>query len=195
MMRTSLRTTLRSAAIALALASIACGTRGDGSLQLPADSTVVVRLDEPIDSNGARAGQVLAAVIEVPVEHEGVQILAAGIPATVEIVEAHPARDEALARMTLELGTLTIGDRTVDVEASPLRLVGHTWTDLGERDEAPSGLAGRTAGGVESAKAGGVLGATASAVIAVDTEDDAISLGKGQTLLFHTRADVTLPTP
>jgi len=179
---------------AFAMSLVACGAGDGDGIRIPADSSFVVRLDEPIDSEDGQPGQILSAVIEVPIVSEGVALLDAGLPATVAIVEAHPAREEALARLTLQLETLTVDGRSVDVEAAPLRLVGHSWTDLGEHDEGLSGLAGRAPGGVESAKSGGVLGTTARAVIAIDTQDDAIRLGRGQTLLFRSRSELTLPS-
>lgn len=104
--------------------------------QLPEGTSVSVRLQSPLSSKTSRTGNSFEAVLDQPVEVDGLTLLAIGTLATGRVLEAKPASSSGASPedgyLRLVLVSLKVGGRTVMIETSSIFAKG------GSREERPA---------------------------------------------------------
>ncbi len=92
--------------------------------QLPEGTSISVRLQSPLSSKSSRTGDRFDAILDQPVEVDGLTLLASGTPATGHVLEARSARSTGSSPedgyLRLVLVSLNVGGRTIMIETSSI---------------------------------------------------------------------------
>jgi hypothetical protein len=164
---------------------------------IPAETPLVVALQEPLNSRDNRPGDVFRGDLTVPISVEGEQALPKGstVLGRVVAIERGGKGSPAVLRLTLTEAVLPSGRRET-IQTRPLELAARTSTEKDLEKVAVGGVAGGLVGGIvggkKGAAVGAVLGAGAGTVVAIATKDNAIRLETGQLLEFHLEEPVRL---
>jgi hypothetical protein len=163
-------------------------------IQIPAGTSITVRMIDSVDSNVARLGQTFRASVDEPVLVNGQTTLPRGADALVKLVEDQQSgKFEGKTVLTLALVDLTINGQTID-------------TTTGAVSQASSSRGARTAGvvggstalgAIIGALAGGGRGAAIGAAsgAAVGTGTQVLTKGQRVKIPSETRLNFTLQQP
>src|SRR5258708_37352808 len=121
-------------------------------LVVPADTAIVVVLDQTISSKTSRSGDRFSATVESPIEVEGKVAIPKGARAEGVVNEAKAAgRFKGGALLSLRLRSVSVKGRNHDIQTS-----GATMSSKGKGKRTPALAGGRAAGGAAiGAGAGG----------------------------------------
>ncbi|MGA2214358.1 MAG: hypothetical protein ABSH31_13875 [Bryobacteraceae bacterium] len=163
-------------------------------IQIPAGTSITIRMIDSVDSNVARLGQTFRASVDEPVLVNGQTTLPRGADALVKLVEDQQSgKFEGKTVLTLALVDLTINGQTID-------------TTTGAVSQASSSRGARTAGvvggstalgAIIGALAGGGRGAAIGAAsgAAVGTGTQVLTKGQRVKIPSETRLNFTLQQP
>lgn len=166
-------------------------TRG---LEVPAGSSVVVRLIDPVNSDTDRLGQTYRASVDEPVVVSGQTVIPRGADAVVSLVSAQQAgKFEGRTVMTLGLRSVTVNGSTFVATTSAVQQASAS------RSTRSAEVVGGTAalGAIIGALAGGGRGAAIGAVSggAVGAAAQVYTSGQKVKVPSETRLNFTLQNP
>ena len=164
------------------------------SLPVPSGTQIVVRLIDPVNSETDRLGQTYRASIDDPVVVNGQTIIPRGADAVASLIDAQKSgKIEGRTALTLDLRSVTINGRTVDVTTTGVS------QESGSRGERSAKVIGGTAalGAIIGAIAGGGKGAAigAGSGAAVGTGAQVMTSGQKVKIPAETRLTFTLQNP
>lgn len=157
--------------------------------EIPAGTTLVVRMIDSVDSEKDRPGQTFRASLDEPVVIGGRTLIPAGADVVTRLVEVKdPGRLTGGGQLTLDLDSITVNGRTVQVAAGEVTQAGRSRT--GESAKVIGGTAalgaiiGAIAGGGRGAAIGAASGAGAGTAIQVLTSGPRVRIPSETRLTF-----------
>jgi len=158
-------------------------------VEIPAGTTLVVRMIDSVDSETARPGQTFRASLDEPVVIDGQTVIPAGADVLTRLVEVKdPGKLTGGGHLTLDLDSITVGGRTIPVGAAEVTQAGRSRT--GESAKVIGGTAalgaiiGAIAGGGRGAAIGAASGAGAGTAIQVLTSGPRVRIPSETRLTF-----------
>lgn len=157
--------------------------------EIPAGTTLVVRMIDSVDSEKHRPGQTFRASLDEPVVVGGRTVIPAGADVVTRLVEIKdPGRLTGGGHLTLDLDSITVNGRTIQVAAREVTQAGRSRT--GESAKVIGGTAalgaiiGAIAGGGRGAAIGAASGAGAGTAIQVLTSGPRVRIPSETRLTF-----------
>jgi len=163
-------------------------------VEIPAGSTVSVRMIDSVDSEVNRSGEVFHASLDAPIVVDNDVVVPAGTDMYVKLVDARSAgRMTGRSELRLELIRMQFQGKSYVLSSSDYQLVG---TSRGKRTAAMTG-GGAAVGAVIGAIAGGGKGAAIGAGVGAATGAGATAATKGKQVKIpsETRLDFRLEQP
>jgi len=163
-------------------------------VEIPAGTTLAVRMIDSIDSEVNRAGETFHASLDAPIMVDGEEIVPSGVDVSVRLVEAKSAgRMAGRSELELELSWIEFQGRRYTVDSSTYEQVG---ASRGKNTAAKVGT-GAAIGAVIGAIAGGGKGAAIGATVGAGAGAGAQVFTKGQQIRVpsETRIDFQLQQP
>ncbi len=163
-------------------------------VEIPAGSTLAVRMIDSIDSEVNRTGETFRATLDAPVSVEGDEIIPAGTDVSVRLAEAKSAGKFAgRSELQLELSWIEFQGRRYTVDSSTYEQTG---SSRGKNTAAKVG-GGAAIGAIIGAIAGGGKGAAIGATVGAGAGAGAQVFTKGQQIKVpsETRIDFRLDQP
>ena len=166
-------------------------------VEIPAGTTITVRLNEAVGSKTSRTGDSFSAEVAEPIEVKGKVVVPSGALASGHVVEAVPeGRFEGGAKLRLALDSITANGTKYDIETGVLS---RSLKGKGKRTAAMIGggagggaLIGGLAGGGKGALIGGLLGGGAGTAGAAYTGNKQIMLQAESALSFKLVQAITV---
>jgi hypothetical protein len=167
------------------------------TVQIPAQTSVVVRMIEAIDSKTAKEGQTFTASLDQPIAVNGQTILPAGADATVKLVQAQQSGAfTGKTVLTVSLWSVSVNGKTVEIntqnitEASDSR--GAKTAKVAGGAAAVGAVIGAVAGGGKGAAVGAGAGAAGGAAVQAATKGERVKIPSETRLTFVLEKPVTL---
>jgi len=163
-------------------------------VELAADTPIVIRMIDPIDSEVDKAGEIFKATLDEPVEVDGEIVLPIGTDVMVRLAEAKTAgRMAGRSELQLELARLQFQGKTYTLNSSTYEQKG---ASEGKRTAATVG-GGAAAGAIIGAIAGGGKGAAIGAAVGAAGGTAVSGMTKGQQIRVpaETRLEFRLESP
>lgn len=158
-------------------------------VEIPAGTTLVVRMIDGVDSEKHRPGQTFRASLDEPVVLGGRTLIPAGADVVMRLVEVQdPGRLTGGGHLTLDLDSITVEGRKLQPAAGEVTQAGRSRT--GESAKVIGGTAalgaiiGGIAGGARGAAIGAVSGAGAGTAIQVLTSGPRVRIPSETRLTF-----------
>ncbi|HEY3826412.1 MAG TPA: hypothetical protein VGL82_17730 [Bryobacteraceae bacterium] len=163
-------------------------------ITVPADTSVVVRMIDAVNSDTARLGETFRASLAEPIYVNGQEAIPRGADVTTRLVtDQKSGKIEGRTVLTLALSTITINGRPMDVTSSDVQ------TESSSRGKRSAGvIGGATAlGAIVGAIAGGGKGAAigAGSGAAVGTGAEVLTNGQKVRIPSETRLTFRLQNP
>jgi hypothetical protein len=167
---------------------------GPLGITVPPDTSVTIRMIDPVDSQTARRGQTFRASIDDPVFVNGQMVIPRGADVLTKLVEEQQSgKIEGRTVLTMALVSITVNGQAIPVASSDVR------TESSSRGARSAGvIGGGTAlgaiiGGLAGGGKGAAIGAASGATLGTGVE----VLSKGQTVRIpsETRLTFRLQTP
>ena len=159
------------------------------AVTLPAGTHIRVSLDHSVASDQNRTGEDFSATVSEPVIVDETLVIPAGARANGVLVDAgESGRLKGVARLSLKLTEVQVGDDWYDLETSAISRRGpnhkrNNWAWIGG-GAATGTVIGAIAGGGKGAAIGGPVGAGAGVAAAAITGKKDIRLGAERQLTF-----------
>ncbi len=157
--------------------------------EIPAGTTLVVRMIDSVDSEVNRVGETFRASLDEPVIAGGKTLIPAGADVTVKLVELkEPGRLTGGGQLTLDLESVTVGGNKIAISAGEVTQAGRSRT--GQSAKVIGGVAalgaiiGAVAGGGRGAAIGAASGAGAGTAIQVLTSGPRVRIPSETRLTF-----------
>lgn len=165
-----------------------------GRIEIPAGTTLTVRLIDPVDSQKDTLGQTYRATLDEPVVVNGETVLPRGVDVVAKLVDdKQSGKLEGRTVLTLDLQSITVNGRTVDISTQEVTQASDSRTK--RTGMVVGGLAalGAIIGGI----AGGGKGAAVGAVSGAGVGTAAQVMTKGQRVFIpsETRLTFSLQQP
>jgi hypothetical protein len=165
-----------------------------GKIEIPAGTTLTVRLIDPVDSQKDTLGQTYRATLDEPVMVNGETVLPRGVDVVAKLVDdKQSGKLEGRTVLTLDLQSITVNGRTVDIDTQEVTQASDSRTK--RTGMVVGGLAalGAIVGGI----AGGGKGAAVGAVSGAGVGTAAQVMTKGQRVFIpsETRLTFSLQQP
>jgi hypothetical protein len=136
--------------------------------EIPAQTQLVVRTVDAIDSRNADLAKEYNAGLDSPVAVDGATVLPRGTEAVLRVMEVQQAGAvKGRASLTLQLFALVVNGQRVPVESSDVKSESGSQGAKATKGGIIGGLAGGVLGGVIGGGGGAVKGATAGAAVGV----------------------------
>jgi hypothetical protein len=136
--------------------------------EIPAQTQLVVRTVDAIDSRDADLAKEYNAGLDSPVAVDGATVLPRGTEAVLRVMEVQQAGAvKGRASLTLQLFALVVNGQRVPVESSDVKSESGSQGAKATKGGIIGGLAGGVLGGVLGGGGGAVKGATAGAAVGV----------------------------
>jgi hypothetical protein len=136
--------------------------------EIPAQTQLVVRTVDAIDSRNADLAKEYNAGLDSPVAVDGATVLPRGTEAVLRVVELQQAGAvKGRASLTLQLFALVVDGQRVPIESSDVKSESGSQGAKATKGGIIGGLAGGVLGGVLGGGGGAVKGATAGAAVGV----------------------------
>lgn len=169
-------------------------TPDNTGLQIPAGTTISVRLIDPVDSDMDRLGQTYRASVDQPVIINGQTVIPRGTDAVAVLTNAQKGgRIEGRTSLTLDLRSITFNGSTYDLQT------GGVTEQSGSRGQRSAKVIGGTAalGAIIGAIAGGGKGAAIGTVAGAGagTAAEVATSGPRVKIPSETRLTFTLSNP
>ncbi|MGH9657038.1 MAG: hypothetical protein ACRD96_00755 [Bryobacteraceae bacterium] len=162
--------------------------------EVPANTTLVVRMLDEVDSKIHSAGQTFRATIDEPVMVGGETVVPKGAEVVTKLIAAKKSgRILGRSELTLDLVSITLNGRSIDLLAADVRTTGKSRTK-----ESAAVIGGATAlGAVLGGVAGGGKGAAIGAITGAGAGSAVQILTRGSRLRIpaETRLSFTLQHP
>jgi hypothetical protein len=177
-------------------ASAPTGT-GPLGVQVPADTELVVRLIDKVDSDTDHLGQTYRASVDQPVVVNGQTVIPRGADAVAELVDAQKSgKIEGRTVMTVDLKSININGRNYDIATAS---VSEASSSRGARSAKVIGgtaalgaIIGGIAGGGKGAAIGTVAGAGAGTAAQVATSGQRVKIPSETRLTFRLKNPLNL---
>ena len=128
--------------------------------RIPQNSSLVIRLNEALDTEKTKVGESFTGVIEQQLTARGIVVVPKGAPVTGQVIQAqNSGQVSGSASLTLRLTSLTLGGKSYPVETSSF-----SQTASQGKTTAKHALLGALAGAAIGAAAGGGQGAAIGSV-------------------------------
>ena len=170
----------------------------DSGKGIPANTSVVIRLIDPVDSKTDSLGQSYRASIDQPIYANGLQAVPRGADAVLKLVDSHQAgRFAGKTALTLRLDSFVMNGHSYEVLGSDITKVSSSRT--GRSAEVIGGAAalGALVGGLAGGGTGAAIGAGSGAAIGtgaqVFTPGQRIKLPSESRLTFTLTQPVSVP--
>jgi hypothetical protein len=165
-----------------------------GRIEIPAGTTLTVRLIDPVDSQKDTLGQTYRATLDEPVVVNGETVLPRGVDVVAKLVDdKQSGKLEGRTVLTLDLQSITVNGRTADINTQEVTQASDSRTK--RTGMVVGGLAalGAIVGGI----AGGGKGAAVGAVSGAGVGTAAQVMTKGQRVFIpsETRLSFSLQQP
>lgn len=165
-----------------------------GRIEIPAGTTLTVRLIDPVDSQKDTLGQTYRATLDEPVVVNGETVLPRGVDVVAKLVDdKQSGKLEGRTVLTLDLQSITVNGRTIDINTQEVTQASDSRTK--RTGMVVGGLAalGAIVGGI----AGGGKGAAVGAVSGAGVGTAAQVMTKGQRVFIpsETRLTFSLQQP
>jgi hypothetical protein len=166
-------------------------------VEIPAGTTITVRLIDPVDSRTDRLGQTYRASLDEPVMMNGDVIVPRGVDAVAKLVAAKQSgKMSGSTEMTIALDSITVDGRTIPVTTGEVtRASGSRAKKAGLMTggvAAAGAIIGGLAGGGKGAAIGAVSGAGAGAAGSVLMKGEQVSIPSESRLTFSLDQSIRL---
>lgn len=168
-------------------------------VDVPAGTTVAVRMDSGLTSDTASSGERISATIARDVSVDGTVVIPAGSKVTATVTDVHRAKKiGGKARLGLDFHTVDLPNgESLSIDA-PLLLVGNSNAKKDATAIGGGAAAGAAAGQLiegdsEGTAAGAVIGGAIGSVIAARNKPKAVGLGTGSVIELHLENSVSVP--
>jgi hypothetical protein len=152
----------------LAATYVLAGPHQSYAQEIPAQTQLVVRTVDDIDSRNADLAKEYNAGLDSPVAVDGATVLPRGTEAVLRVMEVQQAGAvKGRASLTLQLFALVVNGQRVPVESSDVKSESGSQGAKATKGGIIGGLAGGVLGGVLGGGGGAVKGATAGAAVGV----------------------------
>ena len=163
--------------------------------ELPAGTTLVVRMIDDVDSERDRVGQEFRASIDEPVMMNGRTVIPRGADVVAKLIDDKEAgKISGRTELTMDLVSVQIDGRMVEINTSEITRRGDSQTKrtagLAGGGAALGAIIGAIAGGGKGAAIGAVSGAGAGGAVAVVTKGQKIRIPSETRLEFTTQYPV-----
>lgn len=167
------------------------------SIEIPAGATIVVSMIDDVDSERDTVGQTFRASVDEAVSVDGQVVVPRGSDVTLKLIEDRQSgRLSGRTELTLDLVTLAVGGRTVDVLSEGVKTAGESRTSQTGKvvggTAALGAIIGAIAGGGKGAAIGAVTGAGAGAAVQVMTKGPRVRIPSETRLTFTLQQGVRL---
>jgi hypothetical protein len=157
--------------------------------EVPAGTALVIRMIDDVDSSRDQAGQTFRASIDEPVVVDGRTLIPRGADVVAKLVEDKQAgRLTGRSELTLDLQSITVDGRPVDIVTSEVTQQGESRTRQSARrtggGAAVGALIGAIAGGGKGAAIGAATGAAAGGAVQVMTKGPTVRIPSETRLTF-----------
>ena len=166
-------------------------------VQIPAPTSMVVRLIEAIDSEKAKEGDTFAASLDQPIAIDGQVVLPAGTDVRVKLVQAKQSgKLTGKTELTVSLWSLNINGKTIEIdtqditEASASR--GAKTAKVAGGAAAVGAVIGAVAGGGKGAAIGAGAGAAGGTAVQAATKGQRVKIASETLLTFVLEKPVTI---
>ena len=165
--------------------------------ELPAGTTLVVRMIDDVDSERDRVGQEFRASIDEPVMMNGRTVIPRGADVVAKLIDDKEAgKISGRTELTMDLVSVQIDGRMVEINTSEITRRGDSQTKrtagLAGGGAALGAIIGAIAGGGKGSAIGAVSGAGAGGAVAVVTKGQKIRIPSETRLEFTTQYPVRL---
>ncbi len=166
---------------------------------LPAGTTLVIRLDETLDTGRNRSGDAVLGQTAEALFVGDAMVVPAGATVRGSLSEVRESgRVKGRASMTIHFNEIEIADQGPHpIEVQPLRLVARSEARDDVQKVAAGGLiggiVGAVVGGGKGAAIGGAIGLGTGTAVVLATKGEEIHLGSGQRLVVRLERPVELP--
>ncbi|HEX3880859.1 MAG TPA: hypothetical protein VHW24_27945 [Bryobacteraceae bacterium] len=164
---------------------------------VPAQTSLVVRMIDAIDSEKAKEGQSFVASLDQPVVVNGQTVLPTGSDVIVKLVQAQQSgKFTGKTELTVSLWSVKVGDKFVDVdtqnitEASSSR--GAKTAKVAGGAAAVGAVIGAVAGGGKGAAIGAGAGAAGGAAVQAVTKGEKVKIASETRLTFTLEKPLTI---
>jgi hypothetical protein len=165
--------------------------------ELPAGTTLVIRMIDDVDSERDRVGQEFRASIDEPVMLNGQVVIPRGADVIAKLIDDKEAgKISGRTELTIDLVSVQVNERMVDINTSEITRKGDSQTrrtaGLAGGGAALGAIIGAIAGGGKGAAIGAVTGAGAGGAVAVVTKGQKVRIPSETRLEFTTQYPVRL---
>ncbi len=164
---------------------------------IPAPTSIVVRLIDPIDSEKAKEGDLFAASLDQPIAIDGQTALPAGTDMSVKLVQAQQSgKLTGKTELTVSLWSVKVNGKDLEIdtqnitEASSSR--GAQTAKVAGGAAAVGAVIGAVAGGGKGAAIGAGAGAAGGAAVQVATKGQHLKIASETRLTFVTEKPITI---
>lgn len=133
-------------------------------LEIPAGTTLTVRMIDPVDSRNDRLGQTYRASLDEPIMVNGDVIVPRGVDIVAKLVDDQQSgRATGKTVLTLDLESITIDGRMVPIATESVTRAGSSRTKQTGLAAAGVGVLGAVIGGIAGGGKGAAIGAVSGA--------------------------------
>ena len=169
------------------------------AIRVPSGTSLGVRLNSSVSSNGSRVEEPVEATLIRPVTIGKREVLPAGSRITGEVVSAKPAGNvKGRASLVLRFRTLTVHGTSYPIVAEVSRIAPATKQKDAEKIGLPAAggaIVGALVGGKKGAAIGAAAGGGAGTAVVLSTPGKEVSLPKGSILALKLRQPVVVKVP
>lgn len=160
--------------------------------EIPAGTTLVVRMIDDVDSARDQVGQTFRASVDEPVLIDGETVIPKGADVVAKLVaDKEAGKLTGRAELTLDLASIQMNGRMVDVVSQEVTMQSENRTDRTTKVvggvAALGAIIGAVAGGGRGAAAGAVAGAATGGAIQVLTKGPTVKIPSETRLSFTLR--------
>jgi len=161
------------------------------------DSFLIIHLNEGLDTDKTGVGFSFGGVLYEPLTANGVVVVPKGTPVTGHVVEAeNSGKITGKPRLTLELTSITIGQKPYNLATSSYSEVGPSQGKRAAKGGILGAVAGAAIGGAVGGGKGAIIGAAAGGTAGVAaTPKKRIKLSPETLLSFRLKTDVVIEQP
>ena len=177
-------------------AAPAAAAQPAATVTIPAQTSVVVRMIDAVDSEKAKEGDTFAASLDQPVAIDGQTVLPAGSDMTVKLVQAQQSgKFTGKTELTVSLWSVRVNGKEIELntqnitEASASR--GAKTAKVAGGAAAVGAVIGAVAGGGKGAAIGAGAGAAGGAAVQVATKGEKVKIASETRLTFVLEKPVT----
>ncbi len=163
-------------------------------IELPQGTVLTVRMIDPVDSQVNRIGETFRASIDEPVVVGSNQVIPRGSDVVVKLVDdKQSGKISGKTELTLDLVTVTVNGRTIDVNTQAVTRASSSRTGRSEKVIGGTAVLGTILGAIAGGGRGAAIGAVSGA--GVGTAAEVATKGQRVHIPSETRLTFTLEYP